>query len=153
MELESGTWTAPANRMKGKRDHRVPLSARALQIQHEARKLSGRTGLVFPSAHGHALSDNTISKLLWDLGIPAVPHGFRSSLRDCAAECSEAPREVCELAPQVYWEKILGIIYQSPNLLLTHDRDSVTVESQLGRRSWHTRHRARAIARASASSN
>ena len=33
-----------------------------------------------------------------DLGIDAVPHGFRSSFRDWAAECADAPREVCELA-------------------------------------------------------
>ena len=38
------------------------------------------------------------SKLLRELGIGAVPHGFRSSFRDWAAECSDAPREVCELA-------------------------------------------------------
>ena len=98
VDLESGTWTVPAGRMKAKRDHRVPLSARALQILNEARELSGGSGLVFPSAHGRALSDNTISKLLRDLGIEAVPHGFRSSFRDWAAECSDAPREVCELA-------------------------------------------------------
>ena len=42
--------------------------------------------------------DNTVSKLLRELGIEAVPHGFRSSFRDWAAECSDAPREVCELA-------------------------------------------------------
>ena len=53
---------------------------------------------MFPSAHGRALSDNTISKLLRDLGIEGVPHGFRSSFRDWAAECTDAPREVCELA-------------------------------------------------------
>ena len=39
-----------------------------------------------------------ISKLVRDLGIGAVPHGFRSSFRDWAAECSDALREVCELA-------------------------------------------------------
>ena len=98
VDLGSETWTVPASRMKAKRDHRVPLSARALEILHEARELSGGSGLVFPSAHGRALSDNTISKLLRDLGIEAVPHGFRSSFRDWAAECSDAPREVCELA-------------------------------------------------------
>ena len=98
MDLDSETWTVPASRMKAKRDHRVPLSRRALEILHEARELSGGTGMVFPSAHGRALSDNTISKLLRDLGIEAVPHGFRSSFRDWAAECSDAPREVCELA-------------------------------------------------------
>ena len=98
VDLDSKTWTVPAGRMKAKRDHRVPLSARALEILHEARELSEDSDLVFPSAHGRALSDNTISKLLWDLGIEAVPHGFRSSFRDWAAECTDAPREVCELA-------------------------------------------------------
>ena len=86
MYLGSETWTVPASRMKAKRDYRVPLSARALEILHEAGELSGGSGLVFPSAHGRALSDNTISKLLRDLGIEAVPQGFRSSFRDWAAE-------------------------------------------------------------------
>ena len=44
------------------------------------------------------LSDSTLSKLLRELGIGAVPHGFRSSFRDWAAERTEVPREVCELA-------------------------------------------------------
>ena len=48
---------------------------------------------------GRALSDATISKMVRELGIGAVPHGFRSSFRDWAAECSDTPREVCELAP------------------------------------------------------
>ena len=98
VDFEAETWTVPASRMKAKRDHRVPLSTRALEILHEARALSDGSGLVFPSAHGRAISDNTISKLLRELGIEAVPHGFRSSFRDWAAECSDAPREVCELA-------------------------------------------------------
>ena len=98
VDFEAETWTVPASRMKAKRDHRVPLSTRPLEILHEARALSDGSGLVFPSAHGRAISDNTISKLLRELGIEAVPHGFRSSFRDWAAECSDAPREVCELA-------------------------------------------------------
>ena len=98
VDLESETWAVPASRMKTKRDHRVPLSGRALEILHEARELSDGSGLVFGSAHGRAISDNTVSKLLRELGIEAVPHGFRSSFRDWAAECSDAPREVCELA-------------------------------------------------------
>ena len=98
VDLEAETWAVPASRMKAKRDHRVPLSARALEILYEARGLSNGTSLVFPSAHGRAISDSTVSKLLRDLGIEAVPHGFRSSFRDWTAECSDAPREVCELA-------------------------------------------------------
>ena len=83
--------------MKAKRDHRVPLSARALQVLEEARAFEDGSGLVFPSPRARAISDNTISKLLRELEIDAVPHGFRSSFRDWAAECSDAPREVCEL--------------------------------------------------------
>ena len=98
VDLDSATWTVPANRMKAKRDHRVPLSARALQILQEARAFEDGSGLVFPSPRARAISDNTVSKLLRELGIEAVPHGFRSSFRDWAAECSDAPREVCELA-------------------------------------------------------
>ena len=98
VDFDSATWTVPASRMKAKRDHRVPLSARALQILDEARAFEDRSGLIFPSPQGRALSDNTISKLLRELGIEAVPHGFRSSFRDWAAECSDVRREVCELA-------------------------------------------------------
>ena len=84
--------------MKSKRDHRVPLSARALEVLQKASELADSSGLIFPSPGGSVMSDNTNSKLLRDLQIDAVPHGFRSSFRGRAAECSDAPREVCELA-------------------------------------------------------
>ena len=98
VDAEAATWTVPPARMKAKLEHRVPLSPRAVEILDEARQIDDGGGLVFPSPTGRTLSDNTISKLLRELGIGAVPHGFRSSFRDWAAECSEAPREVCELA-------------------------------------------------------
>ena len=50
------------------------------------------------SVRGGSQSDGTLSQLVEKLEIKAVPHGFRSSFRDWAAECSSAPREVCELA-------------------------------------------------------
>ena len=98
VDLEATTWTVPADRMKMKREHRVPLSGRAIQILGEAREMADGSGLIFPSARGRPLSDNTLSKLLRELGIRAVVHGFRSSFRNWCAECSDAPREVCELA-------------------------------------------------------
>ena len=91
-------WTIPAARMKAKRDHRVPLSERALEILHDARRRSDGTGLVFRSPRGKPLSDMTLSKLIKELGIAAVPHGFRSSFRDWAAERTNTPREVVEAA-------------------------------------------------------
>ena len=98
MDMEAATWTIPAERMKMKREHRVPLSSRALAVLREAHQLRDRTGLVFPSVTGRPLTDSTISKLVRENGLKAVPHGFRSSFRSWCAECSDAPREVCELA-------------------------------------------------------
>ena len=98
VELDFATWTVPAERMKAKRPHRVPLSQRALDILSEAETVRDASGLIFPSPRGRTISDGTLSKLLRDLRIDAVPHGFRSSFRDWTAECSDAPREVCELA-------------------------------------------------------
>ncbi len=98
INLDTATWTVPAARMKAGLAHRAPLSGRAIAVLDAARELSDDSGLVFPSVRGVQLSDSTLSKLLRDLGVPAVPHGMRSSFRDWAAECTDAPREVCELA-------------------------------------------------------
>ena len=85
------TWTIPGRdpstgrRTKTGEPHSVPLSTRALAVLDEARQL--HTGaLVFPSARGKPLSDNTLSKLMRDAGIRGTPHGFRSGFKDWAAE-------------------------------------------------------------------
>ena len=98
IRLEEREWRIPAQRMKTNREHRVPLSARALAVLAEASASTGRSGLVFPSPTGRLHSRAAISRLIQQLGIEAVPHGFRSSFRDWAAECTDSPREVCELA-------------------------------------------------------
>ena len=76
----------------------TPLSGRALAILHDVQRLSDGTGLVFRSLRGKPLSNTTLSKLIKELGIAAVPHGFRSSFRDWAAERTNTPREVVEAA-------------------------------------------------------
>jgi len=99
-DLEKAVWTVPADRMKAKKVHRVPLSDRALVILHEAKALRQEgSDLVFPGTKaGKPLSDMTLSKLMKELGIAAVPHGFRSSFRDWAGEATNHPREVVEFA-------------------------------------------------------
>ena len=82
----------------GVRRHRVPLSPRALEVLDGAAELFDGQGLVFPSPTGRVLNHAALTDLLHGLGIDAVAHGFRSSFRDWAAECTDAPREVCELA-------------------------------------------------------
>ena len=94
----AAVWTIPAARTKVGREHRVPLSRRALAVLTEARELTGGAGLVFPSMTGRIMSDSTVSKLLRENGIEAVPHGFRSSFRQWAAERTNTPREVAEFA-------------------------------------------------------
>ena len=85
------TWQIPAIKMKARRVHRVPLSDRAMEVLKEARRISGPDGLVFPAVpNGKAMSDMTMTALLRRLGVPAVPHGFRSSFTDWADElCPE----------------------------------------------------------------
>ena len=106
IDLDNQVWTIPAERMKMRTAHRVPLAPRCLEILEEARALThppvlpALVGcpLVFPSMRGKAMSDNTLSKLLRDHQIPATPHGMRSSFRDWAAETTDAPHAVQEAA-------------------------------------------------------
>ena len=89
IDLESSTWTVPEERMKARREHRVPLLHRCLEILAEARELSQRgSALIFPATTSESLSDMTFSALLRRLGIPAVPHGFRSSFKNWSLEAS-----------------------------------------------------------------
>ena len=96
--MDAAVWTVPGERMKAGREHRVPLSRRALEIVDDAAERFGGDGIVFPSPTGKVANHSLMATLARELAIGAVPHGFRSSFRDWAAECTEAPREVCELA-------------------------------------------------------
>ena len=98
IDLDAGVWMIPPVRMKHRREHRVPLSERAWEILDEARGIERSSDLVFPSPAGGLLPDRDLSALLRELGIAAVPHGFRSSFRDWAAEQTDAPHAVMEAA-------------------------------------------------------
>lgn len=100
IDLEKKVWTIPASRMKAKKEHRIPLTDRCLTILQEAKPLKRvKSDLIFPGTReDRPLSDMTLSKLMKELLIPAVPHGFRSSFRDWAGEATSHPREVIEFA-------------------------------------------------------
>ncbi|OJU12277.1 MAG: integrase [Alphaproteobacteria bacterium 64-11] len=98
IDLDSATWELPAERMKMKRPHRVPLSRRAVEILEGADRLRDSSGLVFPSVRGKPLSDMTLSKLVKELGFDADVHGFRTSFRTWAQEQTNYSREVAEAA-------------------------------------------------------
>ena len=100
IDEDEATWTLPAGRMKANREHRLPLSKRALEILAEVAEISDGSDLVFPGMRpGRPLSENTHSKMLRDLGFDAVTNGFRSSFRDYAAERTHMPHAVMEGGP------------------------------------------------------
>ena len=102
IDLDAREWRIPAERMKGGRQHVVPLSGPALAVLLEAAQLRDDSGLIFASPRKRAspLSDMTLTKVLRDCGLAdrATVHGFRSAFRDWAAERTNAPHAVMERA-------------------------------------------------------
>ena len=117
IDLESATWTVPGDRTKTGKPHRVPLSDRALDVLADATAIVDESGLLFPSPSGRTLSDATMSKLLKEHDIGAVPHGFRSSFRSWCADTGVA-REVAEAALGHVVAGVEGA-YQRSDLLQT----------------------------------
>ena len=100
-DLAAAVWTVPAERMKAKKEHRVPLSPRELQIlQALAPEQVDPAAAVFPGQRpGKPLSNMAMLKLLERMGRDDLTvHGFRSSFRDWAAEQTNYPSEVVEMA-------------------------------------------------------
>ena len=100
VDLEAKTWTIPGARMKTGREHRVPLALRAITILQRAKALSADGLYVFPGRSPQKpLSNMVFLMLLRRLGRDdTTAHGFRSSFRNWAAECTNIPRAVCEAA-------------------------------------------------------
>lgn len=114
IDLDKALWVIPGARMKMGKEHRVPLSARAVTLLRALPRLEGNP-LVFPAARGGMLSDMTLSatmKRMHEAEIlqgktgfidstskrAAVPHGLRSSFRDWVAEQTTYPGEMAEVA-------------------------------------------------------
>ena len=98
-DLDQAIWTRPAHRMKSKKEHRVPLSPRAVELLLQARKYGSGEGLVFPGTkYGKPLSDMTLSKLTKALGYDVDVHGFRTSFKTWTQERTNTPRDVSEAA-------------------------------------------------------
>lgn len=102
----AGIWARPAEHMKSKREHRVPITHPMYEV---LRRLNHKSGLVFKSRNLTMLSDMTLSALMKRMhrsdekgfldqgsGLPAVPHGLRSTFRDWVAETGQS-REAAEL--------------------------------------------------------
>ena len=106
-EVEGDVWIIPPERMKSRREHRVPLSTQALAILERAKASRNPSGLLFPSKNKprEPMSIATMGKALNDIGYKGkvTPHGFRASFRTWASE--EAPK---------------GISWEAKELALAH---------------------------------
>ena len=111
------TWAVPAERMKAKRAHRVPLSSRCTEILDRAKQLGARSTFVFPGRSGDKpLSNMVFLMALRRMNLQATAHGFRSSFRDWAAEQTSFPREVCEMALAYVVENRVEAAYRRSDL-------------------------------------
>lgn len=103
IDFERKLWIIPAEHTKAKQEHRVPLQPQAIKLLKSLPKMAG-SNIVFPSPTGKALSDMALSQLMrrmkksGELTVDAVPHGFRSSFRDWAAEQTAYPDEIRKAA-------------------------------------------------------
>lgn len=97
IDLESRMWTIPAERMKASRDHRVPLSDRAIEIINA---MPPGEFLFANARTGKPMSSTALLEVLERMGIrnQITTHGFRSAFRDWAAELGNYPNELLELA-------------------------------------------------------
>jgi len=102
LEGDDPVWVVPAERMKAGREHRVPLSGRAVEILRSMKKINAESDYVFASPMkegGEHLSDMALLVLVKRLaGEKMTTHGFRSSFRDWSSEKTSHPHEVAEMA-------------------------------------------------------
>jgi integrase len=99
IDLDKKIWTVPANRMKAGREHRVPLSPRAVAILRQLEKVKAGDFVFAGQARNKPLSNMAMEMVLRRMKIEgATVHGFRSSFRDWAGNVSNFPREITETA-------------------------------------------------------
>ena len=105
VDLDNAVWIIPAERMKAKQEHRVPLSDTALAVLNALPKMAGNPYVFIGTHRQRPLSNMALLQLMRGLGYGVdgkrgnyVPHGFRSSFRDWTGEVSSFPRDVAEMA-------------------------------------------------------
>jgi integrase len=98
-KIADPVWTVPADRMKAGKEHRVPLSDRAVEILKALPREAGNDFIFVGPRRGGRLSHAAKLVLIKRLGYPDITvHGFRSTFRDWAGDTTAFPSDVCEAA-------------------------------------------------------
>jgi integrase len=99
IDFDAATWTIPAERMKADKEHRVPLSAAAIELLRGLWTEANNDSMFIGQQTGRGLGDRALAEVLARMGRTNITvHGFRSSFRDWAAEVSHYPNHVVEMA-------------------------------------------------------
>ncbi|MGT2444766.1 tyrosine-type recombinase/integrase [Ensifer adhaerens] len=118
IDAKGKLWIIPPDRMKGKREHRVPITDRVAEILKEAATISGDSQFIFPGrSNEKPLSNMVFLKILERMEVPVTAHGFRSSFRDWASETTNFPRETAEMALAHTIENKVEAAYRRGDLL------------------------------------
>jgi len=122
IDFDKALWTIPAEHTKARQEHRVPLQPQAIALLKSLPVMAG-SEIIFPSPRGKALSDMSLSQLMrgmrerGELTVEAVPHGFRSTFRDWAAEQTSYPDEIRKAASGHVVGDAVKEAYQRTDLL------------------------------------
>jgi integrase len=99
IDLGAKLWVVPGERMKGGREHRVPLVPRAIDILTRSYEIAPESEYLFAGRDGNAgLSNMTLLMAMRRMGLKDTVHGLRSTFRDWSSERTNFPNEVCEQA-------------------------------------------------------
>ena len=116
IDFEKRIWTIPGQRMKARKEHRVPLSTVAISLLKSLLRMEGQD-LVFSLRPGKPLSDMTLTKVLRDMQVDAVPHGMRATFKSWASASTEHSRETIEQALAHQLEDKVEAAYQRSDLI------------------------------------
>jgi len=122
IDFQKNIWVIPGSHTKNGKEHRVPLVPKMIRLLESLPRLVSNPK-IFPSPKGGALSDNTLSKLMRDMrengefDAVGVPHGFRSSFRDWAAEQTNYPEDLRKVATMHTVGDSVQQAYQRTDLL------------------------------------
>lgn len=122
INFQDKLWVIPPEHTKANKEHRVPLCPQAIAVLKKAKSVAV-SDIVFPSPTGKALSDMALSELMrgmrqrGELQAEAVPHGFRSTFRDWAAEQTSFPEEIRKVASGHTVGNVVDRAYQRSDLL------------------------------------
>ena len=119
IDKEAQVWTIPAHRMKAGQAHRVPLTAAILEILDSLERIESNPYIFTGMKAGRPISDQTMHRLFTHyMGYNQYTvHGFRSTFRDWAGECTHHPRDVCEQALAHTLTNVVEASYRRGDLL------------------------------------